>query len=96
MEITGFLYQLVLKFKSNELRLMNVTVNFIDNTHDKAIDILTKENNGLANAYIPKSGEIVEVYSKREHETFEFNVGEVQVIILPDSEIFNVLLIRTN
>lgn len=75
---------------------MSVTVNFIDITGDSGYEILSKEYNGLANAYIPKSGECVEVYSNIKHETFLFRVNDVQVLVLRDSEIFNVLLIEIN
>ncbi|RJL71656.1 hypothetical protein [Acinetobacter radioresistens] len=55
-------------------------------------EILEKEYEGLANAYIPKVGEIVCVYSSHEHVDIEFKVTEIRTLIKPEYDRFDVLL----
>lgn len=71
---------------------MKVIVVYNNVAKNSLHEILEKEYEGLANAYIPKVGEIVCVYSSHEHVDIEFKVTEIKTLIKPEYDRFDVLL----
>lgn len=75
---------------------MKVVVVYTNLAENPNREILEKEYEGLANAYIPKVGEIVCVYSSHEHVDIEFKVTEIRTLIKPEYDRFDVLLEEVN
>ncbi|MPW44752.1 hypothetical protein [Acinetobacter guerrae] len=77
---------------------MSVTVSYIDTTEVEnnlaTPEILEKEYENLACAYIPKLNQELTIYSNISHEEILFRVVEIRAGVGRDSDRFEILIHR--
>lgn len=73
---------------------MSVSISYVDvqEGNRPSITVLDKEYSGFSDAYLPKVGDEITVYSMVHHEQYQYRVKEIFISINEQEDHFDILL----